>query len=147
MEPRLPTPAISPEINTGTQKEPSKSIENRQEAYNYSQDQHVEERAPASAELSPQALSGQASLAAQQASSIAQTAPTTGVSSLAILQDDLPIDAKDEDLIEREWVVKAKAIVQNTRADPYQQEEAISKLQREYLKKRYGKDLKASSES
>ncbi len=58
------------------------------------------------------------------------------------LMDDNPLSASDEDLIEREWVDKAKRIVRETRTDPYRQEDEVSKLQADYIKKRYGKDIK-----
>ncbi len=56
---------------------------------------------------------------------------------------DTPLVANDDDLIEKEWVDKAKEIVAATKDDPYKREEAASKLQVEYLKKRYGKELKS----
>jgi len=52
-----------------------------------------------------------------------------------------PLTANDDDLIEKEWVDKAKKIVAETRDDPYQREEAVNKLQVDYLKKRYGREL------
>lgn len=57
-----------------------------------------------------------------------------------------PLIAADDDLIEKEWVDKAKKIVQETRSDPYTQEREISKLQADYIKKRYGKDIKLPNE-
>lgn len=54
---------------------------------------------------------------------------------------DNPVVARNDDLIEKEWVVKAKKIVAETRNDPYRQEEAVTKLQIDYIKKRYGKEL------
>ena len=59
--------------------------------------------------------------------------------------DDNPIVAADEDLIEKEWVDKAKLIIARTKHDPYEQEKEISRLQADYLKKRYGKEIKMSS--
>lgn len=53
-----------------------------------------------------------------------------------------PMVAGDDDLIEKEWVDKAKNIIQQTRSDPYAQEKEVSKLQADYIKKRYGKDVK-----
>jgi hypothetical protein len=41
-------------------------------------------------------------------------------------------------VIEPEWVDKAEAVVREHQGDPYQEEEAIEKLQEEYLQKRYG---------
>jgi len=55
--------------------------------------------------------------------------------------DDAPLVAADEDLIEKEWVDKAKKIITDTKHDPYEQEKAVSRLQAQYLKKRYGKEL------
>jgi hypothetical protein len=52
-----------------------------------------------------------------------------------------PITANDDDLIEKEWVDRAKKIVSETRSDPYQQEKAVSQLQIDYIKKRYGRKL------
>jgi hypothetical protein len=67
--------------------------------------------------------------------------PQNTDSTIAPATDDNPIKAADDDLIEREWVDKAKRIVRDTRADPYQQEAKVSKLQADYLKKRYGKNV------
>ena len=52
-----------------------------------------------------------------------------------------PMVAADEDLIEKQWVDKAKKIVAETHNDPHQREEAVNQLQRDYLKKRYGREL------
>lgn len=61
-------------------------------------------------------------------------------------QTSNPLVANDEDLIEKEWVDKAKKIVQETRSDPYTQEKEVSKLQADYIKKRYGKDVKLAND-
>lgn len=55
-----------------------------------------------------------------------------------------PVAAADEDLIEKEWVDKAKKVVSETKDDPHKQERAVGKLQADYLKKRYGKELGSS---
>lgn len=60
--------------------------------------------------------------------------------------DDNPVAAGDDDLIEKAWVDKAKKIIASTRDDPYMQEKEVSKLQADYLKKRYGKDIKMPTE-
>lgn len=52
--------------------------------------------------------------------------------------------ADDADLIEKEWVSKAKAIVAQTKNDPHQQNKEMTKVKADYLKKRYNKDLKVS---
>lgn len=58
--------------------------------------------------------------------------------------DDNPVVAADEDLIEKEWVDKAKRIIATTKDDPYRREQEVGKLQADYLRKRYGKELGAS---
>ena len=53
------------------------------------------------------------------------------------------IDVKDDgDLIEKEWVNKAKAIVERTKDNPYKQSEELTVVKADYLKKRYDKTLK-----
>ncbi|MBP9738201.1 hypothetical protein KBD20_00770 [Candidatus Saccharibacteria bacterium] len=53
-----------------------------------------------------------------------------------------PAIADDVDVIEKEWVDKAKKIVSATKDDPHVQEKEVSKLQADYLLKRYGKQIK-----
>jgi len=53
-----------------------------------------------------------------------------------------PLVADDVDVIEKEWVDKAKKIVGSTREDPHSQEQQVSKLQADYLMKRYNKQIK-----
>lgn len=59
----------------------------------------------------------------------------------AVPADDLPVIANDDDLIEKEWVDKAKKIIAETKDDPYKREREVSRLQADYLRKRYGKEL------
>lgn len=61
--------------------------------------------------------------------------------SQASVADDSPIVANDDDLIEKEWVDKAKKILAETRDDPYKREREISKLQIEYIRRRYGRQI------
>lgn len=49
--------------------------------------------------------------------------------------------ADDVDLIEKQWVERAKAIVAQTQDDPYRQKEEISKTGAEYIKKRFNKTI------
>ncbi len=58
---------------------------------------------------------------------------------------DTPAIADDVDVIEKEWVDKAQEVIKQTKDDPYQEEEQIEDLQRDYLKKRYGKEVGDSS--
>jgi len=55
--------------------------------------------------------------------------------------DSNPIVANDEDLIEKEWVDKAKGIIAATKDDPYRREQEINRLQIDYLRKRYGREV------
>lgn len=52
-----------------------------------------------------------------------------------------PMIADDVDLIEKEWVEKAKEIVEKTKDNPYLQNKAMSEFKADYIKKRYNKDL------
>lgn len=64
----------------------------------------------------------------------------------AIADDTNPSVASDDDLIEKEWVEQAKRIITETKDDPYAQERAVSKLQADYMHKRYGKVIKLPKE-
>lgn len=55
-----------------------------------------------------------------------------------------PLVAADEDVIEKEWVDKAKQIIDQTRDDPHLRSQRVNDLQRDYLQKRYGKVVGAS---
>ena len=52
--------------------------------------------------------------------------------------------AADEDLIEKDWVIKLKQIIKDTKDDPYQREQQVSALQRDYIYKRYGRKIGAT---
>ncbi len=68
--------------------------------------------------------------------------PANDTATMAV--DDTPVAAADEDLIEKEWVDKAKKIVADTKDDPHTREREVGKLQADYLRKRYGKELGSS---
>jgi hypothetical protein len=57
-----------------------------------------------------------------------------------------PDIAEDVDLIEKEWVDKAKHIVSKTKEDPREQNVEIAKLKADYMKKRYNKDVRVDTE-
>jgi hypothetical protein len=52
-----------------------------------------------------------------------------------------PIVAADQDVIEKEWVDKAKKIISETKDDPHKRSAQVNDLQKDYLQKRYGKVL------
>jgi hypothetical protein len=68
--------------------------------------------------------------------------PPTGTSIPAAV----PQIADDVDLIEKEWVDKAKEIVAATRQDPYQQNKELNRFRADYIQKRYNKVIKLNDE-
>lgn len=54
----------------------------------------------------------------------------------------MPPVVDDGDLIEKEWVNKAKQIVDQNRNDPYKQSEELTVFRADYMKKRYNKNIK-----
>jgi hypothetical protein len=59
--------------------------------------------------------------------------------------DYAPTVAADQDVIEPEWVDRAEQVVSETAGNPFAEEEGIEALQIDYLKKRYGYEVKKSS--
>lgn len=57
-----------------------------------------------------------------------------------------PVAANDDDTIEREWVDRAKQVIAQTKDNPYAREKAIGELQRDYLMKRYGRQIGTSND-
>lgn len=57
-----------------------------------------------------------------------------------------PIIAEDVDLIEKEWVVRAKEIIARTRHDPYEQNRQVEQMKADYMKKRYNRDIKITED-
>lgn len=53
----------------------------------------------------------------------------------------LPQEATDSDLIEKEWVDALKGLVAHTSEDPFTQQHEISKVKTEYMLKRYNKKI------
>ncbi len=72
----------------------------------------------------------------QPVASLPQAVPVTPVPQIA---DDL-------DLIEKEWVEKAKAIVEQTKHDPRVQSREINRFKADYLSRRFNKELKLEEE-
>lgn len=140
MEPNLPTPNILPPVaNQNLESHPAKLEVSRVPSA-----EKQPAQSPEKAELplnSPQPDPQAAAQAAQDAQAAA-TAGNPVVQTQTTPTDPLPLLASDDDLIEREWVAKAKQIVAQTRDDPHAQEKQISQLQADYVKKRFGKELK-----
>jgi hypothetical protein len=125
--PNLPTPESTPEIPLSSPEQGSQAAPERASEHS------------AQAQAAMAAQSGAATLPAPVPIPIDDASQATP-------GDDLPAVAGDDDLIEKEWVDKAKQIISQTRDDPAAREKQVSRLQADYLKKRYGKELGASSE-
>jgi hypothetical protein len=52
------------------------------------------------------------------------------------------LPAKDADLIEKEWVERAKSIISKTADDPHRQKSEVSKMKAAYIRKRFNKVIK-----
>lgn len=72
--------------------------------------------------------------------------PTPDPASQTQSAEQGPMIADDVDVIEKEWVDKAQEVVQKTEGDPHAEEEAVEDLQIDYLKKRYGLDVKKTQD-
>ncbi len=55
-----------------------------------------------------------------------------------------PSNADDIDVIEKEWVIRAKSIISKTKDDPSAQSKELGKYKADYIKKRFNKDVKTS---
>lgn len=77
----------------------------------------------------------------QQPAATGAPAPTQTLPSAG-----MPTIADDTDLIEKEWVIKAKEIVARTKHDPYQQNKEVERIKADYLKKRYNKEVKVTED-
>ena len=58
----------------------------------------------------------------------------------------VPLDDNAADDLDKEWVNKAKMIVEKTKDDPYVQSNEISKAKADYLKIRYNKHIKVTQD-
>ncbi|MBC7707823.1 hypothetical protein H7Y63_01210 [Polaromonas sp.] len=109
--------------------------------------------APAGANGSPElGASGPEARQAVQAASapIALPVPTAPVPQVPIstvintTNSTTPAVADDTDLIEKEWVSKAKEIINKTQNDPNLQSKELNMFKADYMQKRYNKVLKLS---
>ena len=110
--------------------------------------EHIPEQASQTPEIQTGVEAGPDSGVARQQPVIPTVLPVVTVSQpvqddvqTVASDDDTPLTAADEDLIEKEWVEKLKKIITLTRDDPYERSRVIAQLQADYLKKRYNKVL------
>ncbi len=95
-------------------------------------------------ETLPAPAGSMVSVSAVPASDSPQTAqaavsPAPPAPALPISDDHLIAD--DADVIEKEWVEKAKKVISLTSDDPHQETIEINKLKATYMKKRFNKDI------
>lgn len=138
MEPKLPAPHGSPETGP-TVPSPELPIQQGGEV------QHGYERGEVHEQKSTNDGSGPVPLVMPIAAPVIFPQPPIAQPP-AIPVNDNPAVAADDDIIEKEWVEKAKKVIAETRHDPYLQEQAVSRLQADYLNKRYGKTVKLPEE-
>ena len=87
-------------------------------------------------------------ISSNDASQIAQPSSTLGV--IPVKDDNTKSQqstADDADVIEKQWVERAKAIVTKTRNDPREQSHELSRFKAEYVQKRFNKELKISEDA
>lgn len=139
MQPNSPTPEIAPE-QIPQKVAGTESISNGEV-----------EAAPLGVEANLERVEQQAEARAALTDVVSTTLPTDDPSDDSTdgrddvdntTVTDSPITAADDDLIEKEWVDKAKQIISTTQGDPYQRDRKVSKLRVDYLSKRYGKEIK-----
>ncbi|HEV2403253.1 MAG TPA: hypothetical protein VGS08_03570 [Candidatus Saccharimonadales bacterium] len=94
-------------------------------------------RGPISAPNQPSGMSSQKGLPQALSSKPSNNIPTI---TLDGDNDDAP------DSLDEEWVQKAKVIVEQTRLDPFQQSNKLSRMKADYLKKHYNKDIKIAED-
>lgn len=77
----------------------------------------------------------------------AQTQPSVSPapSAPSMVPQTQPQEDNANDL-EEEWVNKAKAIIEQTKADPFLESNELSRMKADYLKSRYNKDVKTGKE-
>lgn len=145
MEPRQTTPENLPPQEVGREQQSSASFEAPivpEAAAGIGRNEETERRLGQRVEVATQ----------QQAPVQAATLPVPVVGqqsddSSVVQDDDAPMVAADEDLIEKEWVDRAKKVISDTKDDPYKREQEVKRLQIDYVKKRYGKSIGASTDS
>jgi hypothetical protein len=117
----------------------------------------VAEQLPVVPVSTPETASKQAE---KQSVAAAETAPAPMPTSIPAVSNPTPVNlqqsdassttistptiADDNDLIEKEWVLKAKEIVAKTRNDPYKQNKDMNVVKADYMQKRYNKTIKLS---
>ncbi len=143
MEPKLPRPNLSPEA------QPTAAPEAKSEVVSTPVERSPE--VPETGHEQKNAISDDSALqaATQAAPAVPAPLPSVPQQQSTSTNDDStnPTVASDEDKIEKEWVDKAKKVVAETKEDPHKQSYEVSKMQVDYLNKRFGKQLNLPNDS
>lgn len=141
MEPQIPNPNHTPNQSNFETNLPPVNPEHAPLSPENNNEQRVEQ---GELRQSRERLSQSATQAAPPATTLPQVTPSsvppTDTADDATIVN--PTTASDDDIIEKEWVNKAKKVVADTQGNPYLREKEVSKLQADYLQKRYGKQVK-----
>ena len=139
MEPQLPQVNVQPENQPVPNVMPEQSV-------------NAGEKTPEAPVQSPEAVTGAEK---SNTDNLGQVAPliTSDVPAdagapqqdQAVNDDANPTVASDGDVIEKEWITKAKSIVSKTSDNPHQQQHQVSKLMIDYVLKRYGRKIGESN--
>lgn len=70
------------------------------------------------------------------------TAAILGPLTVATNNDGSNLSAADANKIEKQWIEKAKAIIAQTKDDPFTQKNEMSKIKAAYIEKRFNKKLR-----
>lgn len=128
--PELPLPVASPEDQNTTIESASASVEKSTGAV-----ESISQQGPTSP--MPMVDPSQFASTAAPVASPAVADPITAQQATA----------DDADVIEKEWVAKAKDIVEKTRNNPREQSTELNNFKATYIKRRFNKDLKQPKEA
>lgn len=137
MNPELPSPQFTPE------QAPNRPSQGQEYGLQVPNPEQVGERAP-EREQQMKTVDRAPVVPQPPVAAMPMPVPAAAPTSSTPMVPDTPALANDDDLIEKEWVDKAKQIIAQTRNDPYRREQEVSRLQADYLFKRYGKELGAA---
>ncbi|HSX35864.1 MAG TPA: hypothetical protein VLH84_02930 [Patescibacteria group bacterium] len=74
------------------------------------------------------------------------TPPMTATSQVVAAPSITGDDDSNTDQLDKEWIEKAKAIIAQTKSDPYMESHEISKAKADYLRIRYNKTVKVAED-
>lgn len=148
MEPRqsspesLSAPKVSPEAGSSNLENNEAGAAPTEIGFDTQRNEQVERKLGHAVESANQPAPG----ALPQSVSLPAPVSDDAADAAALVVDDNPVAAADEDLIEKEWVDKAKNVINSTKDDPYRREIEVKKLQLDYVRKRYGKVIGESGD-